>query len=406
MYPGLLADGIRRYLGLIARTLVPGRRGCSRATLRHYALAPLLLALLPIAAAYHWLGLLLDELLFRGYRRVRVREPVFVLGVPRSGTTALHHTLAADPQFTTLRTWECLLATSVTWRWCWWGIGRADRWLGGHGRRRLERLDGRLLGGLNDVHAVALYSPEEDYLALLPALGCFVLIVLAPDAGAIWRLGRFDADLREGERRRLMRLYHRVVQRHLYFHGTGRRFLAKNASFAPAAASLLETFPDARVLACLREPAGAVASQLDALDPTIAAIHGRYRREVLCERIVSTFVFHYRHLLETLGQADDDRAVLIPSGALRRDMRGTIMAAYHRLGLALTPAFARHLAALPVAGSAGGGTRHDLGRFGATAATVQQRFADVRAAFDFDATELRRPGDCARIAAATARDAA
>lgn len=405
MYPGLLVDGTRRYLALIARTLVPGRHGCSRPTLRHYALALPLLLLLPIAAAYHWLGLLLDEVLFRGYRRVEVREPVFVLGVPRSGTTALHHVLAEDPQFTTLRTWECLFATSVSWRWLWWSVGRVDRRLGGFARRGLERLERVLLDGLNDVHAVTLDSPEEDYLALLPALGCFVLMVLAPDAGAIWRLGRFDADLDEGERRRLMALYRGAVQRHLYFHGSGRRFLAKNASFAPAAASLLEAFPDARVLACLREPAGAVASQLDAVDPAIAALHGRYRREVLCERIVAMFDFHYRHLLEVLGRADDDHAVLIPSGALRRDMGATIVHAYRQLGLALTPTFAARLAA-PADGGSGGGSRHDLGRFGTTRAAVQQRFADVSAAFDFDATEAVRPRDLAGIAPATARDAA
>ncbi len=405
MLPGLIVDSVRRYIALVGRTLIPGRAACARPTPRHYAVALPLLAGLPLVAAYHWLGLLLDEILFRGYRRVTVREPVFVLGVPRSGTTALHHTLAEDAQFTTFRTWECLFATSVTWRWVWWGAGRVDRVFGGLGRHALEGIEARLLGRLNEVHAVALDSPEEDYLALLPAVGCFVLVVLGPDAAAVWRLGRFDADLGENERQRLMAFYRSVVQRHLYFHGPTRRFLAKNASFAPAAASLLEAFPDARVMACLREPSGAVASQLDALDPAIASIHGRYRREVLRERIIATFAFHYRHLLETLGRQASDRAILIPSGALRADMRATIMRAYRDLGLALTPTFAAHLAALPARAGAGGAS-HDLERFGTTAEAVAARFEDVRAAFAFDAIEPARTGDFALTGRIPARDAA
>ena len=41
-------------------------------------------------------GLMLDYLLFPDFRRVRVREPLFVVGVPRSGTTFLHRLLAGD----------------------------------------------------------------------------------------------------------------------------------------------------------------------------------------------------------------------------------------------------------------------------------------------------------------------
>jgi hypothetical protein len=65
-------------------------------------------ALLPVYADYQWLGLLFDEILFRGYRRVPVTAPLFVVGVARSGTTALHHALADDPQLTTMRAWECV----------------------------------------------------------------------------------------------------------------------------------------------------------------------------------------------------------------------------------------------------------------------------------------------------------
>ena len=37
-----------------------------------------------------------DDLLFRGWRKTKVREPVFILTGPRSGTTRLHRLLAQD----------------------------------------------------------------------------------------------------------------------------------------------------------------------------------------------------------------------------------------------------------------------------------------------------------------------
>ena len=61
----------------------------------------------------HWVAFLVDELCFPGYRRVSIKEPVFIIGIPRSGTTYLHRELSANPRFTTVSTWEALLAPAV-----------------------------------------------------------------------------------------------------------------------------------------------------------------------------------------------------------------------------------------------------------------------------------------------------
>ncbi|MEX0607543.1 MAG: sulfotransferase, partial [Halofilum sp. (in: g-proteobacteria)] len=251
----LLRDTLRRFGELIAVTVRPPRDGYRQPGPGHYLLGLALLPLLTLFLAYHWLGLLLDELLFRGYRRVSIDQPVFILGVPRSGTTALHHTLARDPQFTTMRTWECLFGLSVTWRLCGRAIARFDRWLGRPLGWILQRVERRLARGLQSVHPTGLDLPEEDYWTLLPVLGCFGLVAAFPDARSLWRIARFDHALPPAERERLMAFYRSCLQRHLYVHGDDRRLLTKNAAFAQAAASLLRAFPDARVICCLRDPA-------------------------------------------------------------------------------------------------------------------------------------------------------
>ncbi|MFT4901153.1 MAG: hypothetical protein ACI81V_000420 [Lentimonas sp.] len=52
----------------------------------------------------HWLGFLIDELCYPHYRRIEVKAPLFIAGIPRSGTSFVHRTLASDPSFTSMTT--------------------------------------------------------------------------------------------------------------------------------------------------------------------------------------------------------------------------------------------------------------------------------------------------------------
>lgn len=384
MPSSLLLDTLRRYADLARAALWPPADGCARRTLRHYATTIPLLAGLPLLMGYHWIGLLLDELLFPAYRRVAVRAPVFVLGVPRSGTTAVHRALAEDPQYTTFRTWECLFALSLTWRYAWTGLARLDRVIGRPGGRLADRLERRLARGLEAVHPVARQAPEEDYLAFLPVLACFILVVPFPDARAVWRLGRFDTALTRAERARLMRFHHRCVQRHLYFHGVDYRFLSKNAAFAPLTGSLLETYPDACLLCCLREPAGAVSSQLAALEPSLRALHGPYRRAELRDRMIELLGFYYRNLLDRAGERIG-RAVVLPAAALHADLAGTLRAACNALDLPVGPGFARALRRTESQRGDGPVHRHALADFGLDEDAIAARLGDVTARVDFGA---------------------
>ena len=59
-------------------------------------------------------GFVFDEIFFRGYRKIEVKRPVFIMGVPRSGTTFLHRLLSKDEdQFSYMKTWEIFYAPSI-----------------------------------------------------------------------------------------------------------------------------------------------------------------------------------------------------------------------------------------------------------------------------------------------------
>ena len=142
-------------------------------------------------------------------------------GIPRSGTTFLHRTLAVDHErYTTLTTWEALLAPSIVQRKIIHALACLDQRLGGLGQRGVNALTRRLAGGLDDIHEVGLEAAEEDYLALaaggrlLYHAAGLSLLLLACSSWAIW-----ISRCRQRGVKRLLSFYYSCLQRHLYVDG-------------------------------------------------------------------------------------------------------------------------------------------------------------------------------------------
>ena len=301
--------------------------------------------MLTLVQATHALCLALDRILFPGFRRVAVREPLFVLGVPRSGTTLTHRALAQDPALTTFTVWECLLAPSILQRRIIQGLARVDRAIGRPGATLLHWLERRVFGALDDVHAMDLTAPEEDYLALLPAMACFILVVPFPAAEPLWRLADLDrgAAMPEPERRRLLAFYKGLLQRHLYVHGPDRRLLSKNAAFAGMPASLRETFPDALFLRCDRDPEAVVPSQLSSIQGGVALFDSDPDGTVFPARMLDVLRGYYDALETTLPRAGGPRHVVFDMDTLKGDLAGALERTYAHLGLPMDPGFAATL---------------------------------------------------------------
>lgn len=344
-----------------------GRRGRHLAPLRPRRLAVLLLGfpLFMLLQLAHALGHVLDELLFRGWRRVRIEAPLFISGIPRSGTTFVHRVLAADEsRYSSLRTWEAVLAPSVTQRCLWRGLARADRLIGSPLRRTLLALT-RRLGDFQDVHEVGLWQAEEDYLALLPAAGCFVMVLAFPHCAALWQLGRLER-MPARRRQALLDHYEACLKKHLYAAGGGRPLLSKNAAFASWLPALRERFPDARFLICVREPLTALSSQLSAISAGRELFASDPDGRHFTQAFRQLFGHNYASLLQQL-QAAPARTAVLDQGELSRCPQAVLVAALQAIGIEAGP---RCLDALARSGGGGGAHRHRPDDFGLTAETA------------------------------------
>ncbi len=166
---------------LLKKTYFPPRESMAPRGLRRLLVLSLFIPFFVLACGIHKIGFLLDELLFPRYRDVVIKEPIFVLGVPRSGTTLLQHVLAMDEINTSVFSgWEILFAPSITERRCWFFVGALDRRLGGYGMRLLRSFEARVFRSMRQVHRLSLFQPEEDDFLLFLVMGGTYLLVPFP----------------------------------------------------------------------------------------------------------------------------------------------------------------------------------------------------------------------------------
>lgn len=288
------------------------------------ALFPVFLLLQILQIAF----LAVDHLLFPRFRDTPIKRPVFVIGVPRSGTTFLHRRLAADSAFTAPQTWEVLGAPSISLRYVVRTCARIDRALGAPVARGTRWLAERWVSSVSEVHPVGIRDAEEDYLGLLPAGGCFFAYLLFPHAAWFRSLAHLDT-LPEARRERLLQAYHRLLQRQVYAHA-GAQLLSKNAAFASWGPYLRNRYPDAVFVICIRAPEEALASQLTSLRDARAAFASFPEDAVLEAEFVGFYQDWYAQLATFTGRSDTD-AVVIEQEWLRGNTHAALQAIYARL---------------------------------------------------------------------------
>ena len=204
------------------------------------------------------LGLLLDRVLFPRAVRTPVREPVFIVGNFRSGSTLLHRLLAADPQFTAMKTWEIYFAPSISQRKFWHGLWIVDGWFGSPIRRRILAQAKETFGQVR-MHRVDLAEPEEDEGLLLYLWESLFNWFFMPRHAAENPYWQFDRKVPRWRRRLIMRFYHDCLRRHLAAH-PNTTYISKNPSFSAKLRSLLAEFPDARIVYLVRHPEDTLVS--------------------------------------------------------------------------------------------------------------------------------------------------
>lgn len=175
--------------------------------------------------------------------REKLPPPIFILGWPRTGTTALHQILARDPATRTIPYWESFDPVPPA--------SGPDR--------RIERLDrmlaqlSRMAPSYDAIHPMEAEMPEECVALFMNELRTLQYdIQYRVPTYVEWLLSQ-DAKVGYAGYRRQLQLIH-------FHRPAGERFVLKDPTHLVHLETLLDLFPEAKFVFTHRDPAFAISS--------------------------------------------------------------------------------------------------------------------------------------------------
>jgi hypothetical protein len=300
------------------------------------------------------------------YAQVQIDRPVFVTGLPRTGTTALHRLLTADPDSQGLEVWLAQVPQPRPPRHTWPDNPVFQHIQAGFSRHHEEHPE--FMG----VHYMAADQVEECWQLLQQSMRSVSFETLAHVPG-------YSAWLR-GQGWTGAYLRHRRNLQMIGLHDAGRRWVLKNPSHLFALDALLAVYPDALVIQTHRAPRTAIASACSLAAQASAGWSPVFTGKALGRSQLDLWARGLSLFTAERARHDPAQFYDVRYGDLVADPVGTVEAIYGHFGLPLTGAAADaigSLAASSAASRAGDGSAHryTLDEFGLTGEEVDERFA-------------------------------
>jgi hypothetical protein len=298
-----------------------------------------------------------------------VEGPVFVIGLPRTGTTALSQLVAADPQFRSLRLWESgspvpppEAATQHTDP----RIAEAEAGLAMMNEafplmQTMYHSEATTATECQDLMGMSFRTAHFDGSARVPSYMAWVV----------------DCDMRGTYE------YHRRVLKLLQWHCPPRLWHLKTPVHMFALDALVEAYPDARFLWSHRDPAKVLGSVCSLVHYTRSWSSDRDDAHELGPEMVERWALAVERAMEFRARVGDERFADVPFEALQHDPVHALATSYERIGIDFSDDARRavlHWATSHEPGSHGA-HHYDLADFGINAEGVRARFAPYIAAF-------------------------
>ena len=252
-----------------------------------------------------------------------IEQPIFITGLPRSGTTFLHQLLAADQQNLVPRVWQLIHPYLEN--------GRAQ-----NDRRRLRvarqlRIFQMLSPGFRRMHPIGPDSPQEcsEITAHIFASPRFDTTYFVPSYRR-WLdgIGHLNA----------LRFHKRFLQHLQYQAGRWGRWVLKCPDHVFALAEIRAVYPDARFVFVHRDPLQVIASVARLTEVLRRPFTRHIDRAALGRQEIDRWSLGAKLLIRAADEQPFAEPIChIHYRDLTRDPAGTVKKLYTHFGLALKP---------------------------------------------------------------------
>jgi hypothetical protein len=319
----VLGSGLRwlELAGASVVELVQGKGVTSR--LRRSLFLVLFLPLSLLHWCVSWIGLALDECLYRSARRCPLGRPTLVTGPPRSGTTHLHRVLAMHSRFSTSPTWEVFLAPSIVQKKLLRAWARLDSRVGHPLMRWIRMIERRLFSGFDATHPSSLTEPEEDYFYLSALTACSGWLLAFPRSKRLRAFLPGSAEDNPDQRRTALEFYRYCLQKQRFLAPEGTELLSKNASFTSWLDLFPSVIPEAQLVLSLRDPVQAVPSMLSTARKAMNEVGLSLEAGDMQTTLLQAMQAHYREANRVL-LSGSPACLRVDMTALQTDLEGTV----------------------------------------------------------------------------------
>jgi hypothetical protein len=301
------------------------------------------------------------------HAEVRVDRPIFVTGLPRTGTTALHRLLTADPAHQGLEVWLAEVPQPRPPRATWPDDPVFQAIQAGYERHHVEHPE--FMG----VHYMSADMVEECWQLLRQSMRSVSFECLA-------HLPTYSAWLAEQDWTPAYRRHRRNLQL-IGLPDADRRWVLKNPSHLFALDALLEVYPDALVIQTHRSPRTAMASMCSLAAHATAGWSELFTGAVIGRGQLELWSRGLERFRAERGKHDPAQFFDVDYDDFVRDPLGTVAGVYAHFGLPLDDTARTAMARLhdeSRSGAARPAHRYTLTDFGLTGEEIDDRFPSHR----------------------------
>jgi hypothetical protein len=306
-----------------------------------------------------------------------IGRPIFITGLPRSGTTFLHSLLALDPANVAPLSWQLI-----------YPYPRREAWLPGDHRRahvaRQLALFRLIAPGLSHMHPLRADAPQE-----CTDITAHVFRSLRLDT--IYHIPAYrdwvDADGHEPAYR-----FHRRFLQHLDAQGLpGRQWVLKSPDHVFALDALRRTYPQAHIVMLHRDPLKVLASVAKLTELLRRPFTSRLERAQIGQEVSARWAEGAERMIAARAAVHDILHLYY------RDIvvapLHTVARLYRHCGLTLSPVAEQRMQEYVHRAPRGGyGVHeHSLAQFGLEPRLLRGQFARYVNTFDVPAERLREP---------------
>jgi hypothetical protein len=306
-----------------------------------------------------------------------LRGPIFVTGLPRSGTTFLHNLLVEDPANAVPRCWQTIHPQAA-------GDPSGEA-------RAIQTVDRQLrcfrflAPDLASMHPITATTPQE----------CSEI------TAHVFSSLRFDTTHHVPSYRRWLDevghleayRFHRRFLEHLSAHGQARqRWVLKCPDHVFALDAIRKVYPDARFVFVHRDPMRVLASVARLTEVLRQPFARRLERAAIGRQVCDRWAEGAERIVAANHNLPPERVFHIRYRELVADPVATVARLYGKFGLPFDDAFKTRIIAYVAANPNGGygQVRYRLEDYGIDVARERRRFEDYVATFDVAPEPARR----------------